>query len=69
MQEGKIKSERIRNSLNEFEINELEIKINAEIKILENEEKKTRCVIDYLKKSKSESLDLRSKKNRDVIDY
>ena len=47
MQEGKIVFERIRNSFNEFDINELEIKINAEIKILENEEKKIRCVIVY----------------------
>ena len=38
MQEGKIMFERIRNSLSEFEINELEIKINAEIEILENED-------------------------------
>ena len=45
--------ERIKNSLNEFEINELEIKIDAETKILKNEEKKIRCVMDYLKKSKS----------------
>ena len=42
MQEGKIMFERIRNSLSEFEINELEIKINAEIEILENEENKIR---------------------------
>ena len=61
--------ERIKNSLNEFEINELEIKINAETKILNNEEKKIRCVIDYLKKSKSELLDLHVKKNRDIIEY
>ena len=40
MQEGKIMFERIRNSLSEFEINGLEIKTNAEIEILENEEKK-----------------------------
>ena len=40
MQERTIMFERIKNSLNEFEINELEIKINAEIKILENEKKR-----------------------------
>ena len=61
MQEGKISFERIKNSLNEFERNELEIKINAEIKILENEEKKIRNVIDCLKKS--DVLDLDTKKN------
>ena len=54
MQEGKIMFERIRNSLSEFEINELKIKINAEIEILENEEKKIRSVIGYFKTSKSE---------------
>ena len=30
MQNGKIRFERIKNSLHEFEMNELEIKINAE---------------------------------------
>ena len=62
MKEWKIIFERIKNGLNEFEINELEMKINAEIKILENEEKKIRNVIDCFKKSMSELLDLYTKK-------
>ena len=56
MHEGKIRLERIKNSLDGFETNVLEIKINAEIEILKNEEKKIRNTIDCLKKSKSESL-------------
>ena len=39
MQEGRIRFERIKNSLDEFEMNALEMKINAEIEILKNEEK------------------------------
>ena len=35
----KIKIERLRNTLDEFEINELETKLNAEIEILEGWEK------------------------------
>ena len=38
------------------------MKINAEIKLLENEEKKIRNVIDCFKKSMSELLDLYTKK-------
>ena len=34
IQEGKIRLERIKNSLDEFEMNALEIKINSEIEIL-----------------------------------
>ena len=68
MHEGKIRLERIKNSLDGFETNVLEIKINAEIEILKNEEKKIRNTIDCLKKSKSELLDLYTKK-RDIADY
>ena len=40
MQGGKIRFERIKNSLDKFEMNGLEIKINAEIEILENEKRR-----------------------------
>ena len=65
MHEGTIRLERIKNSLDRFETNVLEIKINAEIEILKNEEKKIRNTIDCLKKSKPELLDLYTKK-RDI---
>ena len=55
-------------NLEEFEINKLETKINAEIKVLKNEENKIRNVIDCLKKSRSELLNLYAKKKRD-LDY
>ena len=49
MQGGKIRFERKKNSLDELEINALEIKINAEIGILKNQKKKIRNIIDCLK--------------------
>ena len=54
--------ERIKNSLDEFEMNALEITINAEIEILKNEEKTIRNIITSLKKSKPELLDVYTKK-------
>ena len=39
-------------------MNAIEIKLNAVIEILENKEKKINNVIDYLKESKSELIDL-----------
>ena len=39
MLNGKIKIERLRNTLDEFEINELEVKLNPEREILEEIEK------------------------------
>ena len=50
MQEGKIRIKRLWNNLSEFEMNALEIKINNEIEILTNKEKKIRNTIDCLKK-------------------
>ena len=41
----------------------LEIKLNAVIEILENKEKKINNVIDYLKESKSELIDLHGRYN------
>ena len=52
MKEGNIITKRLWNDLDEFEINALQIKINAEIKTLKNEEKKVRNIIDCLKKIK-----------------
>ena len=49
MKEGKMIIKRLRNDSDEFEMNGLEIKINAEIEILRNEEKKIRNIIDCLK--------------------
>ena len=49
MQEGKIPLERIKDSLDEYEINALEIKIYNEKEILKNEEKKIRNIIGGLK--------------------
>ena len=45
MQEGKIRFERLVNSLDKFEMNALEMKINAEIEMLKNKEKKIRNMI------------------------
>ena len=69
MQGGKIRFERIKNSLDEFEMNRLEIKINAEIEILKNEKKKIRNIIDCLKKSRPELLDLSTNEKEDTTDY
>ena len=44
-------------------MNALEIKLNAVIEILENKEKKINNVIDYLKESKSELIDLHGQYN------
>ena len=44
-------------------MNALEIKLNAVIEILENKEKKINNVIDYLKESKSELIDLHGRYN------
>ena len=52
MQEGEIRHERMKNCLDEFEMNELETKINNEIEILKDEEKKIINIIDCLKKIK-----------------
>ena len=49
MKVGKMIIKRLRNDSDEFEMNGLEIQINAEIEILRNEEKKIRSIIDYLK--------------------
>ena len=48
---GKIKFERIKNNLDEFEINELEAKVNAEIELLEKKERKERNITKEVKKS------------------
>ena len=45
MQEGRIRFERLVNSLDKFEMNALEMKINAEIEMLKNKEKKIRNMI------------------------
>ena len=47
---GKTRLERTNNSLDEFEIIALKLKLNAEIEILKNEEKKIRNTIDCFKK-------------------
>ena len=44
-------------------MNALEIKLNAVIEILENKEKKINNVIDYLKESNSELIDLHGRYN------
>ena len=62
IQERKIRPERIKNSLDEFEMNALEITINADIEIFKNEEKTIRNIITSLKKSKPELLDVYTKK-------
>ena len=54
----KINPERLKDFLDESEMNAVEIKLNAVIEILENQEKKIRNRIGYLKKSNSELLDL-----------
>ena len=69
MQKGKIRLEIMKNSLDEFEMNASEIKINAETEILKNEEKRIRNIIDCLKNSSLELLDLYTNKKRDITDY
>ena len=69
IQEGKIRIERIKNSLVKFEMSALEIKINAKREILKTEENKIRNIIVCLKKSKPELLDLYTNKKRDITDY
>ena len=69
MQGGKIRFERIKNSLDEFKMNGLEIKINAEIEILKNEKKKIRNITDCLNKSRPELLDLSTNEKEDTTDY
>ena len=69
MQGGQKRFERIKNSLDEFEMNRLEIKINAEIEILKNEKKKIRNIIDCLNKSRPELLDLSTNEKEDTTDY
>ena len=69
MQEGKIRFERIKDKLDEFEMNALERKVNDGIEVLKNEEKNRKNITDCLKKSKPELLDLYTTKNRDIIDY
>ena len=70
MQEGKIRLGRIKNRRIKFrfKVNALEMKINVEIEILKNEEKKIRHIIDCTKKSKAELLDIYTKK-RYITDY
>ena len=58
MKERNIITKRLWNDLVGFEINPLQLKINTEIEILKNEEKKVRNIIDCLKKSKAQLLDL-----------
>ena len=70
MQEGKIRLGRIKNRRIKFrfKMNALEMKINVEIEILKNEEKKIRHIKDCAKKSKAELLDIYTKK-RYITDY
>ena len=69
MQEGKIRHERMKNCLDEIEMNALETKINNDIEILKDEEKKIINTTDCLKKSKPELLDLYTNKKCDIKDY
>ena len=70
MQEGKIRLGRTKNRRIKFrfKMNALEMKINVEIEILKNEEKKIRHIKDCTKKSKAELLDIYTKK-RYITDY
>ena len=69
MQEGQIRLERMKNSLDEFEMNALKIKLNGMIEILKNEEKKIRNTKDCLRKSRPELLDLYTNKRTDITGY
>ena len=51
MEEGKIRIKRLWNDLSEFEMNVLEIKIDADTGISKNEENKIKITIDCLKRS------------------
>ena len=53
-------------NLEGFKINKLEIKLNAEIKILKDEQNKIRNVIDLLKKIKVRLLSLCGEKDRNI---
>ena len=75
MQEGKISLGRIKNRRIKFrfKMKALEMKINVEIEILKNEEKKIRHIIDCTKQSKAELLDIDTTKRyitkRYITDY
>ena len=49
MEERKITIKRLQKTLDEFKMYELEMKLNAEIKILKHEENKIRNIINLLK--------------------
>lgn len=51
-------TERLKDFLHKFEMKALEIKLNVVVEILETKEKKINNVVDYLKESKSELIDL-----------
>ena len=53
---GKMKFEKIRNSLYEFEMNELEAKVNAEVEILKKKESNLRNIMKDIEKLELESL-------------
>ena len=53
---GKMKFEKIRNSLYEFEMNELEAKVNAEVVILKKKESNLRNIMKDIEKLELESL-------------
>ena len=64
---GKIKVKRIGNYLDEFEMNELEAKINTEIKILENKENRARKTIKFIEKSKSKLREMETIKTPNIL--
>ena len=69
IEERKIIIKRLCKNLDEFKMYELEIKLNAEIKILKDEENKIRNIINLLKKLKVRLLSLYGEKNRNITFY
>ena len=57
----KINPKRLKDFLDESEMNVLEIKLNAVIEILENRKQNIKNVIDYLNESKSGLLNLHNR--------
>ena len=67
MLETKIEIICLCDRLDEMELNELKIKLKAEIEILENEEKRIKNVIPIFEKSKSELKNLYRTKKRNAL--
>ena len=67
MLEGKIRMSRLWDRSGEFQLNDLETELKAEIEILKDREKMIKNTISIYEKSKFELIDLRETKMRDAL--